>query len=101
MKSQPSLSKSVTFVEEIVIESKLIQKGHWEKSHYVSSRLTGSWTKWGGARKSLYENQFERENDNWFCQKCGTEHPKEITPYNYEFIQGEFIRICAVCFSKV
>lgn len=59
--------------------------------------LTGGWSKWGGGKKTVAINQFDRVYDEWNCQSCGFKQPKEITPYLIEWPEGEYIRVCAIC----
>lgn len=56
--------------------------------------LTGGWTKYGGARQHVVKTHIDK---TWFCQCCGQERPKELSPFLFEFQQGDFIRVCANC----
>jgi hypothetical protein len=79
----------IVITEQIEISEKISYKG-----------LTGSWSKYGGGKKSLGVNQFERVYDEWVCQSCGCIEPKEITPYLIEWPKGEYIRVCAICLAN-
>lgn len=59
--------------------------------------LTGGWTKYGGARKHVIQKQIK---NTWCCQACGQERPKEMSPFSYEFMEGEYIRICGPCLNN-
>lgn len=69
----------------------------WKESHYETSGLTGYWSKWGGVRQSVVKDEIETE---WFCQSCTSVFPVELTPYRYEYPQGEYIRVCAACLNN-
>lgn len=56
--------------------------------------LTGGWSKYGGARQHVIKTKIAKK---WYCQSCGKERPKEMTPFLYEFVEGDHIRICATC----
>lgn len=63
--------------------------------------LTGGWTKWGGRRYELITDRQDSElADVWNCQSCGTQQPKELNPYKYEYPEKEYIRVCAECFAN-
>lgn len=81
--------------------SKVITKGYWEKSHYISVSHTGRWSKWGGAIREVVVNQHgvAGVDDKWFCQSCNKEQPVELSPYLFEYPKGERIRACGPCFS--
>lgn len=57
---------------------------------------TGSWTKWGGGRFNLIHAQSE---DTWFCQSCAEEQPMALPGFMLE-AQGDFVKVCPVCFAK-
>ena len=69
----------------------------WDGSHYKSTGMSGHWTKWGGAIKDVIQEDL---SDIWYCQLCGTEQPKDLTPYKHEYPEGEWIRICSNCYSE-
>jgi len=56
--------------------------------------LTGAWSKYGGSRHSVVKKAVDRE---WTCQSCATRHAAEMSPYLYELMAGEYIRVCAIC----
>lgn len=58
--------------------------------------LTGHWTKYGGNVHDIFERQNE-EILNWYCQSCGGEQDKSLTPYYFEHPKGEYIKICNTC----
>lgn len=58
---------------------------------------SGSWTKWGGGRIGLIHSQAQ---DTWFCQACAEEQPQELPGFLLEAPSGDFVKICAKCFSK-
>ena len=62
--------------------------------------LTGGWSKWGGAKKSIWVNQHERLERFWICQSCGKQEPKQIPPFLYQYPFEEYLRVCAVCFNN-
>ena len=63
--------------------------------------LTGGWTKWGGRRYELISDRMDSElPDIWSCQSCGSQQPKELSPYKYEYPEKEYIRVCAECFAN-
>ena len=84
----------VTITETVVISS---TRGYWDKSRYISKGPTGHWTKWGGARMDLIQEDI---GDMWNCQSCGDNQPNALSPYKYEFPEGEYIRVCATCISN-
>jgi len=56
--------------------------------------LTGGWTKYGGARQHVIKTHITK---TWYCQACGKEKPKDMSPFLWEFTEGEHIRVCATC----
>lgn len=62
--------------------------------------MTGSWTKYGGRRYSVIENQKTLRNEEWACQSCALIFPAVITPYKYEYPEGQYLNVCAVCFAE-
>jgi hypothetical protein len=81
---------------------KVVVKGYWEKSSYISVSHTGRWSKYGGAIKEVAVNQFGIAgvaDDKWFCQSCNTQQPIELTPYLFEHPKNERIRVCSPCFN--
>jgi len=52
------------------------------------------WTKWGGSNFGLVQKNL---TETWFCQACKEEQPDELTPYMFEFVEREYIRICSKC----
>jgi hypothetical protein len=58
-------------------------------------KLTGSWTKYGGGRGSIIKAKI---NKTWYCQSCGQERPKEMSPFLYS-IDRDYIRVCATCLN--
>lgn len=56
--------------------------------------LRGAWTKYGASRKAVIQARIEKI---WACQSCGERCPSVISPFLFEFIKGEYIRVCAVC----
>ena len=73
-------------------DSKIVERGHWEKSHYVSKSNTGFWSKYGGGRYVELT-----EPDVWICQACNEEQPKVFPQYSFEYPQGEKVKICVMC----
>ena len=59
--------------------------------------LTGGWTKYGGRREHVIKGNLQA---TWYCQKCGKEHPADLSPYLKEYFPGEHIRVCATCFHN-
>lgn len=72
------------------------KKGYWDKSHYVSQGTTGYWTKYGGARNTVLQEELD---PIWYCQSCGKPQPIDLKPYKKEILVGEFIRVCALCIN--
>lgn len=72
------------------------KKGYWDKSHYISQGATGFWTKYGGARNTIMQEELEAI---WYCQSCSKEQPSDLKPYKKEILLGEYIRVCAVCIN--
>ena len=60
--------------------------------------LTGHWTKWGGNVRDVLESQNELFL-NWFCQSCNRELGKDMSPFFYEWPEGEYIRVCGICIN--
>lgn len=59
---------------------------------------SGSWTKWGGARRGLIHSQAE---ELWSCQLCGEQQPMSLAGFFIEDeVCGEHLKVCALCFSK-
>lgn len=52
------------------------------------------WSKWGGANFGMVQKNLTPE---WFCQACKEMQPVELTPYMFEFVEREYIRICSKC----
>jgi hypothetical protein len=52
------------------------------------------WSKWGGPNQGLVQKNLTPE---WFCQACQDKQPDELTPYMFEFVEREYIRICSKC----
>jgi hypothetical protein len=52
------------------------------------------WSKWGGPNFGLVQKNLTPE---WFCQACKQMQPEELTPYMFEFVEREYIRICSKC----
>lgn len=90
-------STATIFVETVITEVTISStRGYWDKSHYVSRGPTGHWTKWGGARMDLIQEDI---GDTWTCQSCGDNQPNALSPYKYEWPEGEYIRCCARCIA--
>ena len=64
--------------------------------------LTGHWSKWGGARTGIATNQYGDDiaQEDWNCQSCGKTHPKDMSPYLYQYPENEYIRVCGVCYAN-
>ena len=71
---------------------------HLDKNDPMRGKKSGKWTKYGGA---IYGLEKEEIKHSWFCQICAEEIPKELSPFNYELLPGEFIRICNTCKSTI
>lgn len=80
------MGNSITVTEVVVV-----------KKSYKGK--TGFWTKWGGRKMSIVESQNAVLPDFWYCQSCNDMQPKELPCYHYEFPEGEYIRICSVCYA--
>lgn len=52
------------------------------------------WSKWGGPLLGLVQEDLTKE---WICQACGEKQTDKLSPYMYEYPQGEYIRICSKC----
>jgi hypothetical protein len=61
------------------------------------NKLKYGWSKYGGGWRGLEQ---EPLSDKWCCQACGEIHPKVISPYMFEWLPREFVRICASCHYK-
>ena len=61
--------------------------------------VSGSWTKWGGARHGLLKKKKIDAwgEKRWHCQACGEELPSEIPAYMIEFSTIEYVRVCPPC----
>lgn len=68
----------------------------WENSTYKSTGFTGHWSKHEGARMDVVQEL----SDVWYCQSCNARQPKDLTPYKYEYPQGEWIRVCGPCVAE-
>ncbi len=75
---------------------------HNNHSVYHSTRLTGTWSKYGGRSYSVVYSQFDmlslENSPTWICQSCGNELPNSIAPMKYEYPKGDYIRVCSSCF---
>ncbi len=60
----------------------------------MDNKYTGGWSKYGGARHGAIKESFD---DSWFCQSCGSMQPHTLKPFLYEFLPGEYVRVCAKC----
>lgn len=91
-------SSASIIVEEVIIEQVVVSstRGYWQGSHYISRGRTGHWSKWGGPRKDLIQ---EEVTNTWYCQSCRKEQKKEFMVYQFEFPLGgkEYIRVCHDC----
>lgn len=56
--------------------------------------LTGSWTKYGGMRYTVIQSKV---TNVWACQSCGKMESAAMSPYLWEALPGEYIRVCALC----
>lgn len=56
--------------------------------------MSGGWSKYGGPRNNAKK---EKITGNWNCQSCGKVFSEQIKPYIYEYIDEEYIRVCATC----
>lgn len=59
--------------------------------------LTGGWSKYGGARQHVIKTAIGK---TWYCQSCGKERPKDMSPFLYQLQQGDYIRVCASCLHE-
>ncbi len=71
---------------------KVKERGYWDKSHYVSKSNTGFWTKWGGGR---YVEVIDLPE--WSCQACNDPQVDVLPSYLFQYPEGEYIKICAMC----
>lgn len=63
--------------------------------------ITGQWTKWGGRRYGLVADRHDSEVPNiWYCQSCNDPQPNDLSPFKFEYPEGEYIRVCAICLSN-
>lgn len=62
--------------------------------------MTGGWTKYGGRRYSVIDNQKTILDENWVCQCCALTYPPIMSPYKFEYPEGEYISVCAVCLAE-
>lgn len=64
--------------------------------------FTGQWSKYGGARQALIAVNQHQEDliTPWYCQSCGLEYPKVISPYKVQLAEDEYIRVCPICFAE-
>lgn len=69
-----------------------------EKKSYKG--LTGQWSKWGGRRYGIADNQEEMVVPYWYCQSCHDEQPQALSPFKWEYPEGEYIRVCASCYAE-
>lgn len=67
---------------------------NWVGSSYRSNKIAGGHSKYGGPRQELMQEQVE---DWWACQSCGETYSEEITRFKFEYPEGEWIRVCAIC----
>lgn len=58
---------------------------------------TGRWSKYGGARRGL---EHSKSDPTWCCQICGEEQPMSLPGFFIKHPTGEYLKICAKCFSK-
>jgi hypothetical protein len=63
--------------------------------HIEIKNLRKSWSKYGGIKLGL-----EKIEENWFCQICRQEQPKQIEPFLFPMTDREFLRICPSCEYK-
>jgi len=52
------------------------------------------WSKWGGPNMGLVQKNL---TETWFCQACCEEQPDDLSPYMFEFVEREYVRICSKC----
>lgn len=66
-------------------------------SYSITRSFTG-WTKYGGG----FHNLSRADAEDWVCQACGRNQPKEIPGYAYPIGMSarEFIRACSKCHHK-
>ena len=64
----------------------------------LRGKKSGKWSRYGGAVYGLVKEAIQ---DNWYCQVCGSENPKELKPFLFELFPGEFVRVCSLCTNVV
>lgn len=74
----------------IVGDTKVTYNG---EKKVITTAMYG-WTKWGGSNMGLVQKNLDPE---WNCQACGDLQTEELSPYMFEFIPREYIRICSIC----
>jgi hypothetical protein len=67
---------------------------HLDRSDPLYGKKSGKWTKYGGSIGGLVKEAIQ---DVWYCQTCGREMPKEISPFLFEVFTDDFLRICGIC----
>ena len=85
----------MTSTASTTLQVTVVTKGYWEKSRYISRGSTGHWSKWGGSRMDLVQEL----TNIWHCQSCRSPQPRDLTPYKYEYPQGEYLRVCGPCIA--
>lgn len=55
---------------------------------------TGGWSKHGGSRSNAKK---EKITGDWVCQSCSKTFSLQIKPLIYEYLEEEYIRVCATC----
>jgi hypothetical protein len=54
----------------------------------------GVWSKYGGGQHALDTQDLSEE---WVCQACSVPQIDLLSPYLFEFVPREYVRICAKC----
>jgi hypothetical protein len=68
-------------------------KGYWKESHYITSNVTGSWSKWGGANQGMIKEDLPE----WSCQSCADTQRRGMPSYMVEVSSLDYVRICSRC----
>jgi hypothetical protein len=67
-------------------------------------KISGRWTKYGGRVYTIISSQYdyidEKKCEDWTCQSCGQRQPSRMSPFKFEYPEGEYIRCCGICYVE-
>ena len=68
---------------------------HLNKNDPLKGKKSGKWSKYGGSNYGVVKEEI---TEPWTCQACGEINPVAMKPFLYEYVNGEFLRLCNRCY---